>query len=172
MSCESSAVLFDPCLQDSQGALRHQSACRYCPPALFILIYFVVVHGWRLHHNLDSFPFLHSLPPPLPSAALLSFQPASLTQLALHYISEKLLLNTKPQQSRTKQPAEYYRTALMCTITLTATIFLYKKWVRWCSHKEDSQQLGSEISWNIYLQMYAGNRTPSLWGKGGLLIQP
>lgn len=124
MSCESSAGLFDPCLQDSQGALL--SICMQIIPQLFSFSFTLqcAAHNWRLYLSLDSLSFLHILPPPLPSATPLSFQPVNLTQLALHYISVILLLNTKPQQSRTKDPAVHYYTALMCTVTLTATYYL------------------------------------------------
>lgn len=66
---------------------------------------YVPVNSWRLYYKIDSFSFLHSLPPAPSSAAPLGFLPVRMTQLLLYYVSEKLLLSTEPRQRRTKRPA-------------------------------------------------------------------
>lgn len=126
----------DPSSQSGQGF----------PLALFILIYFAgrsvcwcSVGG--SDHRPDPFSFLHGLPLPVPSAAPRCFQPVSVTHLASHYISWKLLLNTNLQQSRTKHPAECCHTARLCSVTLTATLFfLYMKLVQHQSLKAIRQK--------------------------------
>lgn len=96
------------------------------PRALFILFRFAVciAHKWRFYLRL-SLSFLHILPPPLSAAALLSFQPVNLTQLALHYISVIVLLKKKKkkksQKSRAKEPAVHHHTVLMSYVTLNTS---------------------------------------------------
>lgn len=124
-----SAGLFDPCLQDSQGALKYQSACRLSPSS-FHSLSLCSVYSTQMEVLPQPFiifpPYFTSTSSRCCSAQLPACEsdPAGTTL----YISEQKKRKKKSQQSRAKEPAVHHHTVLMSYITLNTTYYhiLYK----------------------------------------------